>query len=102
MPDKHTNKGNISISSKAPARRNSSLKRETESKEEDACTSQNKPKKHNKHTKTVESDRLPKRLDHPIQQHNRFSCLPENMEADSHAVDEKSKQGKITRLPKSK
>ena len=58
-------------------------------------------KKH-KQTKTVESDRLPKGFDDPIQQHNRFACLPEDMEADSHAVDEKSKQGKITRLPTSK
>ena len=48
------------------------------------------------------TNHLPKRLDHPIQQHNRFSCLSGNMEADSHAVDEKSKQGKITRLPTSK
>ena len=42
------------------------------------------------------------RSDDPIQQHNRFSCLPEDMEDDNYNVDEKSKQGKITRLPTQK
>ena len=40
--------------------------------------------------------------DDPIQQHNRFSCLPEDMEDDNYNVDENSKQGKITRLPTQK
>ena len=41
----------------------------------------------------------PNGFDDPIQQNNLFSCLPEDMEADSDTVDEKSKRGKITRLP---
>ena len=45
MPDKHANKESPSMSSKAPTRKNSPQTRKTESKEEDACTSPNKPKK---------------------------------------------------------
>ena len=74
-----------------------------ESNDQNTSTSPKKQRKqNNKQTKVVESDRLPKGFDDPIQQHNRFSCLPEDMEADSDTVEEKSKQGKITRLPTQK
>ena len=92
-------KENISKDTKAPANRQSLQAKRTDSSEEKINSPKKQKKQNNKQTKVVESDRLPKGYDDPIQQHNRFSCLPEDMEAESDPVDEKSKQGKITRLP---
>ena len=97
IPSKTQVKENISKNTKAPANRRSLQAKRTDSSEERMNNSPKKQKKqNNKQTKVVESDRLPKGCDDPIQQHNRFSCLPEDMEADSDTVDEKSKQSKIT------
>ena len=53
----------------------------------------NKPEK-------VLSDRLPKGSDDPIQQHNRFYCLDEDMEAESAPAESTNKQGRIIILNK--
>ena len=53
----------------------------------------NKPEK-------ILSDRLPKGSDDPIQQHNRFQCLDEDMEAESAPAESANKQGRIIKLNK--
>ena len=46
----------------------------------------------------VLSDRLPKGSDDPIQQHNRFHCLDEDMEAESSPTESINKQGRIIKI----
>ena len=54
-----------------------------------------------KSPKKVLSDRFPKGSDDPIQQHNRFQSLDEDMEADTdHAEQNANKQGRIIKLNK--
>ena len=53
----------------------------------------NKPEK-------VLSDRLPKGSEDPIQQHNCFLCLDEDMEAESAPAGFTKKQGRIIKLDK--
>ena len=54
-----------------------------------------------KSCKEVLSDRLPKRSDDQIQQHNRFHCLDEDMEAENdYAETSTNKQGHIIKLNK--
>ena len=53
----------------------------------------NKPEK-------VLSDRLPKGSDDPIQQHNRFQCLDEDIDAESAPAESTKKQGRIIKLNK--
>ena len=54
-----------------------------------------------KSPKKVLSDRLPKGSDDPIQQHNRFQSLDEDMEADTdHTEQNANKQGRIIKLNK--
>jgi len=48
-------------------------------------------------TKVVESDRQPKGSDDPIKNHNRFSCLDEDMEVEN-PIAESSTQGKIKKI----
>ena len=59
------------------------------------------PKSPSKSSNKVLSDRLPKGSDDQIQQHNRFQCLDEDIEADiDHAEQNKNKQGRIIKLNK--
>ena len=59
------------------------------------------PKSPSKSSHKVLSDRLPKGSDDQIQQHNRFQCLDEDMEADiDHAEQNTNKQGRIIKLNK--
>ena len=54
-----------------------------------------------KSRKEVLSDRLPKGSDDQIQQHNRFHCLDEDMEAENdYAETNANKQGRIIKLNK--
>ena len=46
----------------------------------------------------VLSDRLPKGSDDPIQQHNRFHCLDEDMEAENSPAESTNKQGRILKI----
>ena len=46
----------------------------------------------------VLSDRLPKGSDDPIQQHNRFHCLDEDMEAESSPAESINKQSRIIKI----
>ena len=46
----------------------------------------------------VLSDRLPKGSDDPIQQHNRFHCLDEDMEAENCLAESTNKQGRIIKI----
>ena len=52
----------------------------------------------NKSSDKVLSDRLPKGSDDPIQQHNRFHCLDEDMEAEDGPAETTNKQGRIIKL----
>ena len=97
-PAKPQSKDNCS-STKTPASRQSPQGKRIESSEESISISPKKPKKKKTNKQT---NKQTKGSDDPIQQHNRFSCLPEDMEDDNYNVDEKSKQGKITRLPTQK
>ena len=102
-PAKPQSTENSNTSSQGSTGKQSPQGKRSESNEETVRSSPKKQRKqNNKQAKVVESDRVPKGSDDPIQQHNRFSCLPEDMEEDSYTVNEKSKQGKITRLPTQK
>ena len=70
-----------------------------------SVSSPKSPVKHSNNNKTnkpekVLSDRLPKGSDDPIQQHNRFQCLDEDMEAESAPAESTNKQGRIIKLNK--
>ena len=68
-----------------------------------SVSSPKSPVKHSNNNKTnkpekVLSDRLPKGSDDPTQQHNRFQCLDEDMEAESAPAESTNKQGRIIKL----
>ena len=52
----------------------------------------------NKSSDRVLSDRLPKGSDDLIQQHNRFHCLDEDMEAEKSPAESTNKQGRIIKI----
>ena len=52
----------------------------------------------NKSSDRILSDRLPNGSDDPIQQHKRFHCLNEDMEAENSPAESTNKQGRIIKI----